>query len=165
MGKYIKGSVDESLLLTTLAARTLVSAPFDETVEERTLISSLVATYAMGDFTVGSDIGPIMVGIAHSDYTAAEVEEVIEATNSWTEGDLVAQEVARRKVRIIGIFSMPAAGADAVLNEGKPIKSKLNWILNAGDTLDLWAYNLGASPVATTVPDIHCQGHANLWPR
>ncbi len=165
MGRYIRGSVDENLLLTTLAAKTAVSAVFDETVNERSLISSLVATWSLGDFTLGSDIGPVMVGVAHSDYTDAEIEAFIEATGSWDEGDKIQQEVSRRKVRRVGIFPSAPGPADLVLNDGKPIKTKLNWILNQGQTLRVWAYNMGASPIATTVPDVGVQGHANLWPR
>jgi len=48
MGRYIRGNVDEEVALTTLASKDVVSAIFDETVNERTKITSLVATYGMG---------------------------------------------------------------------------------------------------------------------
>lgn len=166
MGRYIRGNVDETLALGGLANRTLVAVSFDEAVSERTLISSLVASWVMDDFTAGIDIGPIMVGVAHSDFTAAEIEEYIEQQASWSEADQIGQLIAKRKVRIAGIFGHPGAGSGtphAVLNNGNKFKLKLNWILNAGQTLDLWAYNLGTASVATTIPDIHLQGHANLW--
>ncbi len=166
MRKYIRGSVDETLALTTLAARTVVSAPFDESVIERTLVSSIVATYSIRGLTPAGDVGPILVGIAHSDYTAPEIEAVIENTGSWNEGDKVSQEVAGRQIRIIGVFDNPEDALKAVtLNDGKPIRTKLNWILTTGQTLKLFCYNLGESAVVTTVPDVDCQGHANLWPR
>ncbi len=167
MGKYIRGQVDESVPLGTLASRTAVLAVFDETVNERTLVSSLVASYLIADMTQGAGIGPIMVGIAHGDYTAAEIEEWIENTGSWNETDLVQQEVGGRKIRQIGVFTganTDGAGVEH-LNNGDPIKTKLNWILTQGQTLDLWAYNLGANALATTTPTVFCQGHANLWPR
>ncbi len=168
MARYIRGQVDEELQLGTLAARTLVAQVFDEVVEERTLISSVVATYTLDQFTSGAGSGPIMVGLAHSDYSAAEIEEVIENTGSWTEGDKVSQEVAKRLVRIVGVFgSEGGAGATLkhTLRDGEKIKTKLNWILTTGQTLDLWAYNLGNAPLATTDPQVHVEGHANLWPR
>ncbi len=166
MGKYIRGSVDETLAITTLAARTLVSSPFDESVNERTRVSAIVATYSMRGLTPAGDVGPIMVGIAHSDYTAPEIEEVIENTGSWNEGAKIEQERAKRLVRIIGVFDNPEDALKAtVLNDGRPIKTKLNWILLQSQSLKLWAYNLGESAVATTVPDIDCQGHVNLWPQ
>ncbi len=169
MNKYIRGRVNENLSFGTLAGATLVSVIFDETVIERTRVSSVEATYAIENLTVGSGDGPIMVGLAHSDYTDAQIEEVIENAGSWNEGDLVQQkEVGRRLVRTIGIFSAGdgiGSVVSDVLNDGKPIKTKLNWILITGQSLRLWAYNLGNSSLATTVPVVHCEGHANLWPQ
>ncbi len=167
MGRYIRGQVDEEIALGTLASKTLVSQIFDETVNERTLVTSLIATHTMSSFTPADNIGPIMVGVAHSDYSDAEIEEFIENTGSWNEGDKVSQEVGKRLIRQIGVFDSKASGGtlDVVLNDGKPIKTKLKWILLQGQSLRQWCYNLGGSPVATTVPDVHMQGHVNLFPK
>jgi len=168
MGRYIRGNVDENLDLGTLASLTLVAVPFDETVSERTFVSSLVAIWSLSDFTEIAEAGPIMVGVAHSDYSAAEIEEWIETTGSWAEADTVqSREVGRRMCRTIGIFRGTASGVGAadVLNDGKAIKTKLGWILNAGQTLDLWAYNLGTAAVGTTDPNVRAEGHVNLFPR
>ncbi len=169
MGKYIKGNVDEVVALGTLASRTLVAATFGDTVNERTKISSIVAAWSLSGYTGGDNIGPILVGVAHSDYSAAEIEAVIENSGSWSEGDLIAQEVVSRKIRIVGTmgpgFSDAGPGDAWVLNGGRPFKTKLNWMLLQGQTLDLWAYNLGGSPLATTDPDLRVEGHANLWPQ
>jgi len=169
MGRYLRGNVDESLVLTTIGARAVLKINFDEVVKDRTRVTSIVASYSLDDLTEGVGIGPIMVGIAHDDYSAAEIEAFIENGGSWNEGDLVNQEIARRKIRVIGIFETAASVAtglgSAVLNDGKPIKTKLNWILNQGQTLAVWAYNLGSNPVATTVPEVSVQGHANLFPQ
>ncbi len=166
MGKYIRGDMDEQLALSTLAAKTAVKGNFDQTVNERTLVSSVVATWALSEFTKSTGDGPILVGLAHSDYSAAEIEAVIENTASWDEGDKVAQEIGKRLVRRVGIFNTPDDEAQTVtLNDGKPIKTKLNWILLQGQTLSHWAYNLGTSALATTSPTLNTQGHANLWPR
>ncbi len=107
-----------------------------------------------------------MVGVAHSDYTAAEIEEWIETTGSWDEGDLVQQEIAKRKIRRCGIFDGPSdANNTAVLNEGAARRTKCGWILNLGDGLNQWAYNMGTGDLATTSPVVRVQGHANLWPQ
>ncbi len=166
MGRYLRGTVDETTLLGTLAGSTLISDIYDNVVNERTLVSSHIGTWTLSDLTPGAGVGPILVGIAHSDYTNAEIEEVIEATASWNEGDLLAQERAKRKVRRIGIFDTLDNAADSVvLNDGKPIKTKLNWILLQGQSLRFWAYNMGTGALATTDPRLQVQGHVNLFPR
>ncbi len=164
-GRYLKGNVDELLTVGALGAQTLLSEDFDETVAERARISSLVATYSLENFTVGADKGPLTIGVAHSDYSDAEIEAVIESQGTWDEGNKISQELAKRLVRKIGTFEAAAGGGVGtyVLNDGVPIKIKLNWILNSGDTLSLWVYNEGTAALDTTVPESHCQGHANLW--
>lgn len=161
--KYLRGNVDEGIGLSTLGATTLISAIFDETVNERTKVSSVVATYALQDMPTASADGPIVVGLAHSDYTDAEIEEVLENTGSWNEGSKVEQEIAKRLVRIVGQFQDSGAPGIEVLNDGKPIKTKLNWIVNQGQTLKLWAYNAGSSALTGSAV-VRAQGHANLWP-
>ncbi len=163
--RYLKGIVDEQLSLGTLAGRTLVSSGFDETVSERTYASSIVASWSLKEVTVVPNNGPLLVGVAHSDYGDSEIEQVIENTGSWDEGDLIAQEIAKRKIRIIGTFGQTGAATSwDVLNTGKPIKTKLGWILTTGDNLRLWAYNLGTAAFSTTVPELDVQGHINLFP-
>ncbi len=166
MGRYIRGSVEEQVSLGTLAGQTLVSALFDNVVNERTFVSSVVATWDMTNFTLQSDDGPILVGVAHSDYTDAEIEAWIEDADSWNEGNLVRQEVAKRKIRQVGTLKgAPEPIQTSVLNDGKPIRTKCGWILLQGQTLRIWAFNLGSGSLATTVPIVQCTGHANLWPR
>ncbi len=163
-GRYIKGVIDEGLALGALASAAAVLAVFDETVNERSRVSSIEATYLLEDQAIGE--GGVMFGVMHSDYSVTELEEFIENTGSWNEGDLVqSREVGKRLIRQIGIFpSAPTtAGAhEIVVNDGNPIKTKLNWILNQGQTLDLWAYNKSGS-VLTTGSTIRMSGHANLW--
>jgi len=168
MGRYIRGLVNETLALGTLASETLVSVIFDDTISERALLSSIVATYTQKALTPAAGVGPIMVGIAHSDYSDAEIENFVENTGTWKEADLVAQEVGNRKVRIVGVFGDggSASATDSFsLNDGKPIKTKLNWILTQGQSLRLWSYNLGSAAVATTDPQITAVGHVNIFPK
>ncbi len=155
------------MALGTLAARTLQAQGFGEAVNERTFLSSIVGIWSIDDITQAADSGPIMVGVAHNDYTAAEIEAFIENAASWNEGDLIGQEIGKRKIRIVGIFRGPATDGTGsmTLNEGRPIKTKCNFMLLQGQSVDLWAYNLGSAALATTVPNVHLEGHANLWPR
>ncbi len=157
--RYLRGRVDEdSGDLGTLATKTAIVASFDEVVDDATRVSTIVATWAMEAMTAGD--GPLEVGVAHGDYTLAEIEEYIENTGSWNESDKVqSREVARRLIRSVGIVSAD----EPRLNDGKPVRTKLNWLLNEGQTLDLWVYNYGAA--LTTGAVLNVNGHANLWPQ
>ncbi len=163
-GRYIKGNVDEELDLGTLASRTVASGAFDESASQRMVCTSIEATYTLAQFTDTASVGPIEVGIAHSDYDTTEITEYLQNGGSWDEGNKIQQEIARRQIRSLGIFEIKSnSGMNSVLNDGKPMKTRLNWVLNNGDTLDLWAMNLGTQPIGTTVPKVFAQGHVNLF--
>ncbi len=169
MGKYIRGNVDETLNLGTLAAVTLVGAAFDESVNERTYVSSVKAIYTLDLVTAAAGVGPLMVGVAHSDYSDAEIEEWIENAGSWNEGDLVnSLEIGKRRCRRVGVFDPSGevtTAATIALNEGRMITTKLGWTLLQGQSLRQWAYNMGTVAYGTTNPSFRMQGHVNLWPR
>ncbi len=164
MSGYVKGNLDEELALGALASITLVGVALDETMVEAGRISSLVAAWALGDWTAGAGDGPITFGVAHSDYSDAEIEEVIENTGSWDTGDKISREVAKRQVRIIGTFRSDTLATTrmVVFNEGRPMKTKLNWKMTTGDTLKIFAYNNGASALATGAT-IFANGHVNIF--
>jgi len=165
MGRYVRGNIAENIALGTLAGNDLILSSTD-TVNERTLVSSIVATYSLAGFTPIENAGPILIGVAHSDYSDAEVEAWVELQTGWDEGDLGSREVQNRFIRRIGQFDIPAAvGESVALNEGRMIKTKLNWILLQAQGLNFFCYNTGGQALATTDPNVHVQGHANLWPR
>ncbi len=165
-GRYIKGPIDLKIAGGTLAANTAVLGA-TQVVTERTWCSSVKATYGFSGFTGGDNIGPVSVGVAHSDYSLAEIEAYLEQTTGWNEANLVSKEISSRKIRRIGMFTIAAgsAGESSVLNDGKPITTKLGWMLSTGQGLNYYIYNHGSSPFATTDPDLEVDGHANLWPR
>jgi len=164
--KYLKGQIDHQFTLGTLAAQDVVSDPVGDTVREKAWLTSVKATWSLSNITSIIDSGPILVGIAHSDYTDAEIEEWIENLASWDSGDMIGQEVAKRKIRRVGLFGTPVGGPPdkLALNDGKPIRTKCGWQLVTGQTVKIWAYNTGTAALATTVPVVHTQGFANLWP-
>ncbi len=165
MGRYIKGNIDINLSGGTLTGATALLAA-TQVLTEKALISSIRVLYSLADFTPQANSGPIQVGVAHSDYSLVEVEEWIELIASWSEGDKRAREISGRYIRSIGHFEGPDGSADvSVLNDGKPITTKLNWLLATGQGLNFWIYNEGSVAFATTDPNIHFVGHANLWPR
>ncbi len=163
MGSYIRGNIDENLDLGTLAAKTLVANTWDESVTEKSLVSSIVVTWSLDGLVAGQ--GPLLFGVAHSDYTDAEIEEVIENASSWNRGDKIAQERAKRLVRIIGDFvgTLDSGTVDVQYNDGKPMKTKLNWSLQTGATLKMWVFNVSDAALTTAAPDLRANGHANIW--
>ncbi len=162
--RYLRGQINEQSALGTLGGNTLLKTNVTDIVIDTTWISSIKAAWALKNFTEGADIGPILVGIAHSDYTAAEIEEWIEQSESWSANDLKGMEVARRKIRRVGLLQSLAGANAARLNDGKQIHTKCGWVLYPGQTIALWFYNVGTAAIATTDPDVTTQGHANLWP-
>lgn len=165
MGRYIRGNLDIDIDLGTLATKTAILGSTD-TVIDRTLVSSVVATYSLSGMTAASGDGPLEVGVAHGDYTLAEIEGFLELTTSWKETDMLDREILSRKIRRIGVFDTPATvGESYTLNDGKALKTKLNWIVTNGQGLNFWVYNLGTSALETTDPNVNIRGHANLWPR
>ncbi len=152
--------------LGTLAGFDLISASFSGAVVEKTFITSAEASWSVSNWTDAADVGPLMVGYAHSDYIDAEIEAFIENSGSWNMGLKTEQEIARRQIKIVGVLETPDSGSsDSILNDGVLMKTKLNWTLITGQTLRFWAYNLGSAAFATTDPDLKVSGHANLWPQ
>ncbi len=148
----------EALPLLTLANLDVLGENFPDTVDRPTFVISSDLLMSIGGLTPGE--GPIVVGVAHVDYTDAEIEEWIENQGSWGTSDLVGQEIARRKIREVGQFS--GETADEVLNDGKPVHTKLRFMLNAGSTLKYWAYNRSGA-VLTTGSSVFIEG--TVWAR
>ncbi len=167
MGRYIRGNIDTTVPLGTLAAKDLLIFAVTGTVNERTLLTSIVCTWSQRAMTAVIDAGPIQFGVAHGDYASAEVEAWLETAGSWDEGDKIAQEIGRRKIRSIGTFTVPSTVASAVVfNDGRPKRTKLNWILNQGQTINIWVYNQGSVAISgATGADVNALGHANLFPK
>ncbi len=163
--RYLKGVINVENDFGGMAAKAINSTDMPDVVLEKTWCSSIVATWTLSNWTPTALAGPILFGVAHSDYTNAEMEEFIENVESWNEGNLVQQEVAKRKIRIIGHFAAPESAAhDTVFEHGRKVRTKIGWILQTGTTLQVWVYNTGTMSVATITPSIDGRGHANLWP-
>ncbi len=99
-------------------------------------------------------------GFAHSDYTNAEIEECLEATNSINPGDKIQQERANRLVRFVGTMEKGAGGLSGSFNDGKRFKVRLNWPMQIGKLLVLWVRN-SSGTVWTTGATLAVDG--NLW--
>ncbi len=143
--RLLKGSVKENQVLGALNDQTGVLGVLTDTVEEKAFLLSAEATYTLMGHIAGE--GPISVYWCHTDYTLAEIEEFIENTQSWSSGDLVQQEIAKRKIRFVGTFS--GETTDETLQEGKVIKTALKWVVNSGDGAQLCLYNDSGAQLTT----------------
>ncbi len=158
MKGYKKLQIADSLTIGVLTSGDVISEALPTVLTQDRRISSVELLWAARGFTPGE--GPIDAGVAHSDYSAAEIEECLEATGSWSDTDKVAAEQANRLVRRIVTFANEVA--EQVANDGKPIKTKLNWRIPDGSTLQVWARNRSGATIATGGV-IALDGHANSF--
>ncbi len=166
MAGYVKGNIDLNFNLGALAGADVLTQQVADAVEEKMIVTSIQCSYALSNYTPTADAGPLIIGVAHSDYTDAEIEEWIELTTGWASGDLVSREISQRKIRRIGTFESPESATLFVrLFDGAQRKLKLNWILTTAQNIKFWVYNTGSAALATTTLDVSVAGHANLFPR
>ncbi len=165
--RYLRGQIDAQLALLTLAGDTVLGANVQDVLTESAYLTSVKATWSLRSYTVQAGDGPVVVGVAHSDYTDAEILAWVLASNSWEQGNMTAGEIRRRKIRQVGVIVVTGivtgGVGDAYLNDGKLVTTKCGWQLITGQTLKFWAYN-SASGALSTGAVVHVNGHANLWP-
>ncbi len=154
--KFLRAS--EELALATLGSGSVVAGNFDSSVDSKTFLISADLVVSLEGHTAGE--GPITVGVAHADYSSTEIGEWFAGTGGWSDADLVAREVARRKIREIGTFD--GAGTSEVLNDGKSIKVRLGFNIEDGQTLQMWAFN-GSGATLTTGTVLEMNG--SVWAR
>ncbi len=129
--------VTPSMSLATLATITALKANLVAAADGPYRLISAIMSWTLHSLTAGD--GPIVVGIAHSDYTVAEIKEAIEAATAISIGLKVQQEQTNRLVRVVGVL----AEGDTSLNNGMPIKTRLNWKFPVGVNPVIFAYNDG----------------------
>jgi len=134
----------------------IVGALVDASDNEYRAIS-VKSTWSIRDFTAGE--GPISVGYAHGDYTATEIKEFLESGAAMTRNDKIAAEQANRLIRLVGVFS--GQGTDETLNDGKPIRTRLNWVIPDGGAINQFAYNHSGAAL-TTGAEVVQQGALRL---
>ncbi len=135
--------VSPEVALATLATDTVIKVGLTGAAVATYRAISAKLVYSVQALTSGE--GPILLGLAHSDYTVAEIKEAIESAASIDAGSKIEGERSNRLVRIIGT----ALSQEPVLNQGKPIHTKLNWLMTPGDELVLFAYNEDDSSLTT----------------
>ncbi len=144
--RYLQMTHD--LTLTALAAGDVVQGDFSAVLDGEAWAVWAKGLWSIRNLTLGE--GPVSCGFAHSDYTAAEIEECLEAAASWAQADQIANEQRRRKVRRVAVMAhlTGAATGEVVANDGVEIFTKLGWKIEDGQTMATWARNQdGAAPL------------------
>ncbi len=147
--------VASTVAVGALVTKDATSGAIVNASDSKYLLSSVELTYTWELATATE--GPLLVGIAAGDYTAAEIEECIEAVGSINLDDKIAQEQSNRLVRQIATLNPD----DVTANDGKPIKTKLNWVVAIGSQPQAFVYNQGAQTI-TTGSALNIQGHLNI---
>lgn len=133
--------VTPALALSTLAAAVAVKTGISGVAVSTYRAMSIKASWATSLLMEG----PVAVGLAHSDYTVTEIKEAIEAAAAINQGNKIAQEQANRLVRVVGYITPD----DDNLNDGKPITTKLNWLMTIGSEVVMFVYNDSGAVLTT----------------
>ncbi len=148
------------LAIGALATRDVATGNITNAAVDPYRLMSVDLQYKIGDVKAVADDN-FEIGLAHSDYTAAEVEECLEAQAAIDLGDKIAQEQSNRLVRYIGTLTgQTVVNAGYQFNDGKPVHTKLNWKMSTGDILNVWIRN-GSDTVWTDGANIGVMG--NMW--
>ncbi len=117
----------------------LLASDFDDDI----YMISVDCAFGLEGQTAGE--GPIHVGIAHSDYTDAEIQEYLDV-DPTERHDKIAQERVKRgaQIRKFGRFGIGTEGGpNTVLANGTLQRKPLKFVVNEGKTLSVYATNRG----------------------
>ncbi len=142
-----------------LAAGTLGAATLIVAADAKYRLLSLKYNAVWADIAAAID-GGLMFGVAHGDYTAAEIEEWLESTTSIDQGDKIAGEKANRLCRILGTMGgTGVAEGDGQFNNGVEKSVRLNWEIPIGIEIKFWIYN-NSKTIYTTGSEFVLTGSA-----
>ncbi len=146
--------------LGTLAAKDAQQAVtlIDASRTQGLRITKLVGQWFIDALTAGQ--GPILVGMSTGLDTAAKVEEALEADPQDLE-DVPAMEQANRKVAPQAVLTQDSDGAVGGGDGHWPIQRKQYMpfkMIEEGNGLELFAYNLGSAALASTDPLVRFVG-------
>ncbi len=156
-----KARIASNVTIGALAAFDVVKGAITPATTSDYRLVSVNLAYQIVDLGAAIDDGQEF-GLAHSDYSATEIEECLEAAASFDVGDKLNQEKANRLVRSIGFMTGdPTADSSLYYKEGQKVKTRLNWKMALGDTLDVWIRN-GSDTIYTTGATVAVIGEAWL---
>ncbi len=136
--------VDATTTLGALASGVFITGILIPTVEQEHFAISMDISVTMGDHTVAQ--GPLAVGVAHGDYTVAEISEWFNSTGVMA-GDQIALERSRRKIRDICALDGEATTEKAF--DGSVKRIPLRFKVEDGESVNIWAMNQDDDPLTT----------------
>ncbi len=142
------------LPLGTLSTDTALVITMTGASANRYRCMSISALWQISALT--ADEGPLTVGYAHSDYSVSEIKACLESVISIDIGDKIAQELSNRLVRVIGTID----SEDERLNDGLPVKTKLNWDIGIGDSVNAFVFNEQTGSLTTGAS---LKVYADMW--
>ncbi len=135
------------LALGTLADETIAKVSLTTDLAEDFFAVSTDITVSVEGHTATED--PLGWGVAHDDYTVAELKEYVDA-NLTDPGQKIEQERARRKVRRGGVLhSMGGSQTELISNGGQEKRIPLRFSINDGNTLAGWVMNHSGAALTT----------------
>ena len=133
------------LSLSTLAGNGIIQTGI-LTVDDNIRVVSCELFWSLDGLTVND--GPIGVGLSHGDYQDSEISEYINAKPT-TRNDKIQQERASRGRTIKKVGQFHGNAVNQVLNDGKPIKTRLFMDINQASTLNMYVQNMGPSQLSS----------------
>ena len=142
---FVALPVDVTKSLLALAADgvdkgDVMTSPFEHNIR----IISVDLMWMLRQFTPGE--GPVEVGLAHGDYTTTEIKETLDL-ELLGPARKIEQERAGRLIR--RVLSFPGASADEVRPETGHLRTRLNWKIQSGEDLEIWAAPRGGITLTT----------------
>lgn len=133
------------ITLGTLGSNTVLAVPLLGSVfgEDIFIVSVDVLASIRGLTTTE---GPLVLGLAHSNLTVAEVAEAL-AAEVTDPDDFIARERARRPVRRFGLFN--DGSANQVINDGKMLRVPVRFSVGDNHDLDIFVMNRSGATLTT----------------
>ncbi len=138
--------VNQSIPLLTLANGIVVKQTMCTLTHPARMISADLSWF-INDLAAGEE--PVAVGVAAGDYSVGEIAEKINAAPT-SPSDRIEKEQAARFVRQVGLIGSGSDTNVARLNDGKPIRTKMRWLVGDDQEPVIWAMNRsGVANLAT----------------
>ncbi len=142
------------ITLAALAANTVIKSDLlGSDLAEDLFVISVDALWTVRGLTAGEV--PLGVGLAHGDYTVAEILENLEI-EVISPDNLIEMEQAKRKVRRVATFAEGGV-TDMSINDGKPMRTRMLFTVGNSQNIAVWLRN-NSGAILTTGATLQLNG-------